>query len=287
MSDRNPLNIYQPGSVRCPVCLRSNRPGAALCVECGSPLTPAHVAPGETAEPGPTERQLMKDTRWMQVYGALAAMIGVVLFIVALVTAGVSWIAGNNGRAMFGVLAAIALIMANGLISKGLWRAKRWALNAALAVHGTLLFYGLAQLARAIWRPNIPYLDMVLWPAVGLMIVGIALVWIGLTDRGFQVDGQPDPEVQRMLMLRAGDADRVIMPTPRVRHTPYEPETPGYYLNRHPDRDAPPWGRRIPAWLMLLGGFFLTRMRDGDGKGKRGRGDGFGLKDLFKMFFND
>jgi hypothetical protein len=128
-------------------------------MECGEPLTEAHIAPGTVYGPTQTERKLMKDPRWMRVYALLTWIVGVVLALISLGIGLHAAATGQQSRAMYALVTAMALLMSNILMGNGLWNFKRWGLKGAISVHGTLLFYLIAQLVRAVWNPEIPYLD--------------------------------------------------------------------------------------------------------------------------------
>lgn len=279
MSDHNPPQYRLMGRIRCPECLYINPSDAVLCADCGAALVD-HVP-----QTPPERSPLVRDTRWMKGYAVLTYVIAAVLVVVAL-GFGVYFLAsGEQGRALYALLTALTLTMLHILFGRALWLRRRWGLKAAVAMHGTLLFYLIAQVVRAIWHPNIPYLDELLRPAVGLIVVGVAMLWIALTDRGLQADGEPVRELPTVVDFQ------------RVKNVPYDPRPPRYLRARNVDPDEPPWAK-IPPWLMLLGGFFLTRIKDagddddddrgsGGKKRRRKKKGGPDIKDLFKMIMRD
>lgn len=175
MSERE--QFLRQGYIHCPECWTRNLPTAATCRKCGASMVAAQVSPEPAPDPQ-TRRAVNRN--WLKGYAVGMWVLTVVIFVVSMVVSVIQFAMGHPSQALLWFVAGSALAVIHMLIGRGLWHERRWARQAGLGLHGTVIGYALITIVYSFVNPGIAVLDYVLRPVILLGLIGVMALWFGM-----------------------------------------------------------------------------------------------------------
>lgn len=182
------------GYVHCPECWTRNLPTAATCRKCGQSLVAADAPEPVLALDPETKEQVNRS--WLKGYAVVMWLLTVLIFIASTVMSVVQMVMGRASQALLWLVAGVALAVIHMLIGRGLWHERRWARQAAMGLHGTVLGYAIITIVYGFVNPGIAVLDYVLRPVILLGLIGVMALWFGMhAEEGERLSVYgPDPD---------------------------------------------------------------------------------------------